>query len=197
MTLAIASISRLTICGIEELPAQKDAGVTHVLSMLDPDRADVAVLSQFDLRHRHLMRFHDIIDPEDGKLMPSAETVEAIVQYGEHLAASVEPDTDNHLLVHCHMGLSRSTAGLLILLAAANPDVDEETLFTYLRTIRPPAWPNSVMIELADHRLNRHGRLLAALRRHYAHQIATDPRYIAWMTGIKRDRELRLGGWEG
>ena len=31
------AISTLTICGIEELPAQSTRKVSHVLSLLDPD----------------------------------------------------------------------------------------------------------------------------------------------------------------
>ena len=31
------AISTLTICGIEELPAQSQRKVSHVLSLLDPD----------------------------------------------------------------------------------------------------------------------------------------------------------------
>ncbi|MET0527732.1 MAG: protein-tyrosine-phosphatase, partial [Microvirga sp.] len=32
-----SSISLLTICGISELPDQRERAVTHVLSILDPD----------------------------------------------------------------------------------------------------------------------------------------------------------------
>ena len=36
-----ASISILTICGIDELPAQGSRSVSHVLSVLDPGRAEI------------------------------------------------------------------------------------------------------------------------------------------------------------
>ena len=92
--------------------------------------------------------------------MPTATHVEAILQFGEELATSRANRLDGHLLVHCHMGVSRSTAGMLSLLAQLYPDEPEANLFERLRRIRPQAWPNSVMIGYGggDFLLVRHGR---------------------------------------
>ncbi|MBR7540181.1 dual specificity protein phosphatase family protein, partial [Mycobacterium tuberculosis] len=74
---------------------------------------------------------------------------------------------EGHLLIHCHMGISRSTAAMLSLLAQTYPDESEVRLFERLRQIRPQAWPNSLMIQYADDLLGRNGKLVDELRRHY------------------------------
>ena len=186
------SISVLTICGIDELSDARDTPISHVLSMLDPGRADPAVLSTYTPHQRTLLRFHDIIDPEPGATMPTASHVETILQFGEALAASRAARVDGHLLVHCHMGVSRSTAGMLSLLAQLYPDEPEMALFERLRAIRPQAWPNSVMIAHADDLLGRKGRLVDALRRHYGHQTKHRPDLATWMRQLGRGREVAM-----
>jgi predicted protein tyrosine phosphatase len=90
------------------------------------------------------------------------------------------------------MGVSRSTAGMLSLLAQLYPDESEMALFERLRAIRPQAWPNSVMIAHADDLLGRKGRLVDALRRHYGHQAKHRPDLATWMRQLGRGREVAM-----
>ena len=90
------------------------------------------------------------------------------------------------------MGISRSTAAMLTLMAQGNPDEEAENLFTRLAVIRPQAWPNSQMIGFADAQLGRKGELNAALGRHYGRQIKNRPQYTEWMTQLGREAELRM-----
>ncbi len=186
------AISTLTICGIEELPGNSAREVTHVLSVLDPDRAEIEAFDAYGEHHRVTLRFHDIIDPRPGQIMPAPEHVEAILNFGEGLRETAAARRTGHLLVHCHMGVSRSTAAMLSLMAQAAPEEGEDALFARLREIRPQAWPNSVMVGFADARLGRRGRLTEALRRHYAHQIVAQPNFRRWMTDLGRGRELEM-----
>ena len=188
------SISVLTICGIEELPKHEARRVTHVLSLIDPGWPEIAAFEAYDDHHRVILHCHDIIDPQPGKTMPSREDVAAVLTFGEDLAASASDrgGEEGHLLVHCHMGVSRSTASMLTLLAQVHPDETEDRLFERLRDIRPQAWPNSVMVGYADDLLGRDGRLVAALKRHYAHQIERDPALAQWMIDLGRRREVEM-----
>lgn len=186
------SISVLTICGIEELPSHGSRSVSHVLSVIDPDLPEIAAFADYGDHHRTVLRFHDIIDPADGKVMPTREHLESILDFGATLRAAEARGADGHLLVHCHMGISRSTAAMLTLMAQATPDLEEEKLFERLRDIRPQAWPNSVMVAYADEMLGRNGRLVAGLRDHYRRQIARQPKYVEWMTALRRSRELDM-----
>lgn len=187
-----ASISVLTICGIDEIPSHGARSVSHVLSVLDPERADLTEFAGYGDHHRTTLRFHDIIDPKPGLFMPEREHMDAIIDFGTALLDSRESRTEGHLLVHCHMGVSRSTAAMLTLMAQAEPDAAETALFERLRAIRPQAWPNSVMVAMADDMLGRSGRLVDALRAHYAHQIVAQPKYPQWMRDLGRGREVDM-----
>lgn len=186
------SISMLTICGISELPEQKERAVTHVLSILDPDHPDPDAFGLYDPHHRTILRFHDIINPIDGMILPQPEHVQDVLRFGEEVAAGKPQRTEGHLLVHCHMGVSRSTAAMLTLLAQTYPDENEDRLFERLTDIRAQAWPNSRMIAYADDLLSRQGRLVDALRRHYGRQIQRMPHFVQLMHDLGRGREVEM-----
>ncbi len=186
------SISTLTICGIEELPSHGKRLVTHVLSILDPEAPEIAAFDRYDAHERTTLRFHDIIESRPGQILPQPEHVQDILRFGAELSESRTGRTEGHLLVHCHMGVSRSTAAMLTLMAQARPDEEADHLFGRLREIRTQAWPNSRMVRFADELLGRQGRLVDALSRHYAHQLRIQPRFQEWMTQLGRQRELEM-----
>ena len=181
----------LSICGLTELGAFRDASVTHVLSILDPDYPEPADFAEYGPHKRLTLRFDDIIDPRPGGMLPEPHHVEALLEFGKGLAAAID-DPLSHLLVHCHAGISRSTASMTILLAEARPDADEDSIFAHIRAIRPQAWPNSRMIGQADELLGRDGRLTAALRRHYSEQIRRRPDLAEMIESVGRKREVLM-----
>lgn len=186
------AISTLTICGIEELPGNSAREVTHVLSVLDPGREEPDAFGAYGEHHRLTLRFHDILGPSQGMTHPQPRHVEEILRFGEGLRGTAAGRVKGHLLVHCHMGISRSTAAMLTLMAQADPAEGEDALFARLRDNRPQAWPNSVMVGFADAQLGRGGRLTEALGRHYGHQIAVQPKFRSWMNDLGRKRELEM-----
>lgn len=186
------SISLLTICGLEELGHHSDRAVTHVLSIIDPDCPDPEAFGAYDPHHRTILRFHDVVEPFLGYVMPEPGHVEAILAFGESLKHGAEAREQGHLLVHCHAGISRSTAAMAMLLAQTYPDQDEDRIFERLVAIRPQAWPNSRMIAYADRLLSRDGRLEAALGRLYARQLAARPDLDETMRRHGRAREVEM-----
>jgi predicted protein tyrosine phosphatase len=176
------------ICGLEELGAHSAAGITHALSLVDPDLPEIEDFRQFGNVHRTILRLHDIIDPMPGMVMPEPSHVRAILDFG----SAIDPAIPSRLLVHCHMGVSRSTAAMTAIMAQAQPGEEEDGLFSTLRQIRPQAWPNSVMIQFADDLLGRQGRLVSALRRHYGVQIKINPALSDWMGQLGREREVKM-----
>jgi predicted protein tyrosine phosphatase len=185
-------ISVLTICGIEELPEHGARAVTHVLSLLDPNWPQLTGFEAYGAHSRTTLNFHDVIDPGPGLTLPTKEHVGEILNFGGQLAAEVKGQGERHLLVHCHMGISRSTAAMVSLLAQIDPRETDDRLFERVRQIRPQAWPNSLMIGYADDLLGRKGRLVAALRRHYGVQLRQRPQFVDWMRRLGRDRELDM-----
>lgn len=186
------SISVLTICGIEELPGHGARDVSHVLSLLDPGWPEIDAFRSYGRHHRTILHFHDIIEPLPGRIVPTPDDVAAILGFGAGLQGAGEDGAEGHLLVHCHMGVSRSTAAMLSLLAQAHPDEPEDALFARLREIRPQAWPNSLMVGFADEQLGREGRLREALRRHYGQRLRQEPEVGEWMTRLGRGREVEM-----
>lgn len=187
------AISLLTICGLEELEQHTSRAVTHVLSIVDPDCPDPAAFRAYQSHHRTILRFHDIIEPFAGHVLPEPGDVEAILTFGEQLGRGAAARGEaGHLLVHCHAGISRSTAAMAMLLAQVHPREDEDTIFTRIERIRPQAWPNSRMIGFADHLLGRNGRLDAALARLYARQLAVRPDLDETMRRHGRGREVDM-----
>jgi predicted protein tyrosine phosphatase len=181
------ALSALTVCGLDELDRHSARGVTHVLSILDPEWPEPEAFRDFDPHFRVTLRFHDAIDPDPRVVLPQKSDVDAILAFG-HDAGDVR-----HLLIHCHAGLSRSTAAMLMILAQAHPHETEEAVVGRLLQIRPQAWPNSRMIGFADDRLDRDGRLSAAIARIYARRLEIEPDLAQTMRRLNRAREVELG----
>jgi predicted protein tyrosine phosphatase len=184
--------SLLTICGLEELSHHSARGVTHVLSILDPDWGEPTDFETYAPHHRATLRFHDAIEPAPNTMLPRSDHVEEILRFGGSMTQNANRGEEAHLLVHCHMGISRSTAAMAILIAQSNPDENEEKIFAQLLSLRPQAWPNLLMIEFADALLGRHGRLLSALAGLYAQQLAKRPETEHFMRTHGRSREVDL-----
>lgn len=185
------SLSMLTICGLEELDLHGARGVTHVLSILDPDHPDPEAFLDYGDHHRVSLRFHDVIAPRPGYVVPEPAHVDAILQFGSDLLGEAEV-VERHLLVHCHAGISRSTAAMAMLMAQAEPSVDATTLYQRLKRIRPKAWPNSRMMAFADAALGRGGELTAALGPHYRQQLIAYPNVRTYMRDNGRAYEVEM-----
>lgn len=184
------AFSLLTVCGLDELESHADRGVTHVLSILDPARDDHPAFARYGAPRRLVLRFHDEIEPGPGVVLPGRDDVAAILSFGRDAFGG---GGDGHLLVHCHMGISRSTAAMGMLLAEAHPEIGEAEVAARLRAIRPIAWPNLLMVEMADALLGRGGRLVAAAATLYAGNLASRPDLAEVMTRLNRGREVALG----
>lgn len=178
----------LTVCGIEELPGHSDVGVSHVLSILDPEHPGLEVFGAYGEHERLELRFHDIIEPTPGQMPPQREHVEAILGLGRDLMA--EPEACRHLLVHCHMGISRSTAALTMLLAQTRPERPAADVMAAIVGIRPRTWPNLRMIEFADDLLGRGGELVSAVRARHRDYARNHPDMVVFMRENGRGREV-------
>ncbi len=179
---------RITICGLDELCLHAEAGVTHVLTILDPEHPDPEVFATYGEHQRTVWRFHDTIRDRDDLQHPTAETVRAILDFGASEAAR----SIAHLLIHCHMGISRSTAAAAILMARDNPGREAEA-FDHLWSIRPRSWPNSRMVALADARLGRGGALAEAMRVHHARVARSFPDFASLLRQGERAHEVPDG----
>jgi predicted protein tyrosine phosphatase len=149
----------ITICGLDELPSHSDSGVTHALSILDPGTPEPRALSDYaDLRARWLLRFDDIARRLPATQAPEADDVVSLLGIGREMRTAPAPA---HMLIHCHAGVSRSTAAAMILLAQRHPGRERDAA-ALVRRLRPVARPNRRMLSLADEILGRGGAFTAA-----------------------------------
>ncbi|MBL6080178.1 protein-tyrosine-phosphatase [Belnapia sp. T18] len=174
------------VCGIEELEGHCATGVSHVLSILDPDRAEPEAFGSFGEHARLELRFHDIIQSQADHVVPEGEHVAAILDFGRGLAA----ERTARLLVHCHVGISRSTAAMSLILAQARPELPAEEVLQGILAIREKTWPNLRMLELGDAMLGRGGTLPRAAAAIYRHQLAIRPHLAEVMRKAGRGREV-------
>jgi len=179
---------RVSICGIDDLDGLREAGVTHVLSLLDPGWPEPPSFDTFGPHRRLDLRFHDIVDPLPGLRRPGPDDVAAVLDFARGFAS--EPQA--HLLVHCQKGLSRSTASLALILAQARQDFTADAVLAEVVRLRPHAWPNLRIIELGDALLGRGGTLVEAVARCYRARLAARPGLANGMIEMGRSRELRL-----
>ncbi|MDF2096275.1 tyrosine phosphatase family protein [Aquibaculum arenosum] len=185
----------LRVCGLHELEGHCADRPSHLVSILDPGTERSPHLDGFATTEIHQFDFHDVIDPTRVDRPPTEADVEELLGIGERAfpdARALETGS-GCLLIHCYMGISRSTAALTIMLAARHRGPEAE-LFDFVRQVRPQAWPNLLMIRYADGLMGREGRLEKALAEHYRFQAAERPDLAEAIGRLGRDEELRLAG---
>lgn len=175
----------ITICGLSELCEHGDRGFSHVVSILDPVWPDPDEFARWTAHRRFVWRFDDVVETGRGYVEPNRRHIEEILELGSELVG--EPATQ--LLIHCHAGVSRSTATAVILMAQDNPGREAE-VFAELMRVRPRSWPNALMLRLADALLQRDGALLHELRNHQRRVAGAYPEFADLLSRYGRAHEI-------
>lgn len=134
---------------------------THMIRLVDPALPESRLaLDTPGAGELLVLRFRDVgTDDPDG---PAVDKVEQILGFVDAAlaAASCRP---TRLYIHCHAGVSRSTATAYLALACRHGPRHEAAAFDALlrHTVKP--WPNRRIVAHADALLGRDGRLLAPL----------------------------------
>ena len=162
---------RVTICGLSELSQVISWGISHVVSILDPDHPYPTELETIDASRREIFYFDDVTLPEENRSPPERCDIERLLEWGRGLLLGAE---ETHLLVHCHAGVSRSTAAAAILMLDHNPGL-EDKVFQEISHLRSRNWPNSRMVQIADDVLGCRGRFVAELKKHHAQTAVHNP----------------------
>jgi predicted protein tyrosine phosphatase len=177
---------RVTICGIPELDEHCAAGVTHIVSILDPEWPDPPAFAKFSPHWRLDLRFHDVIEPSPHHLAPSRNDVARLLGFGREL----NDRAGSHLLVHCHAGVSRSTAAAALIMVQMHPDRPARVALDTVARMRPRAWPNLRMLEFGDALLGRNGEIVAAASAVYRRALELEPLMHEAMINSGRGREV-------
>lgn len=87
-------------------------------------------------------------------------------QIEQGIAFAMEHITKGDVIIHCHAGVSRSTAIALGVLSLLHPHKSAEKIVEMLLEIRPQSGPNIVAVGIVDELTGRDGKLLAAVKNH-------------------------------
>jgi predicted protein tyrosine phosphatase len=123
---------------------------------------------------RHLrLSMNDICEPQPGLVLPHQSHVADLIGFTR------DWDRRAPLLIHCWAGISRSTAAAFIALCALNREGSEADLAWTLRKASPTAYPNRLLVALADEALRRNGRMIMAVEDIGRGQIAEEAEVFA------------------
>jgi 8-oxo-dGTP diphosphatase len=159
---------------------------THVVSLLDPSIATHRIPAFTPSIQVLERRFSDGDDPKSHPLTEA--TVCDIVSFAADWVDLRANNEEARLLVHCHMGASRSTAVAFVALAIVHGPGRESDAFDAALSILNKPWPNINLVKLADRQLGRDGALLEQL-------LAYRARYPRRIRAYARLNRLRDGGW--
>ena len=142
---------------------EQAAGYDAVISIESPDATDDnGRLRRFGAPGEpahHVLCFHDIEDPHQPAPPRRRHVRDGLVFARRHAG--------RRLLIHCHAGVSRSTALAYAVLIDQHGAVgDEARMLERLLALRPQACPNRLVIRYADQLLGCAGRMIRAVDDH-------------------------------
>ena len=121
------------VCSLAALPETvKATGASHVLTVMA--NVDQVQRPESVLPANHLkVQMDDITEQMDGFLAPNDAHIVQVLDFVRGW------DRRAPLVVHCYMGISRSTASAFATVCALNPQRDEESIAQALRRASPTA----------------------------------------------------------
>ena len=129
---------------------------SHMMTLLSPEHM-IETPAGIEAAQHLRLGVNDVSEVEAAEVPPSAHHVAEIVAFGRSWPAEAP------LLVHCWAGISRSTAAAYIVLCDRFGPGTEIEIAQALRVRAPHAYPNSLMVSLADLALGREGRMIRAV----------------------------------
>jgi predicted protein tyrosine phosphatase len=148
---------QINVCPLSLLDATVMAtGAKQILTLLNVGTKVVRPAS-VDERMHLFLGMNDIVEAVDGQILPGDDHLSQLLRFVRGW------DQQSPLVIHCFAGVSRSTAAAFTTACALNPGLDEHELAQTIRRLSPTATPNRRIVALADDRLGRNGRMLAAI----------------------------------
>ncbi|HEY2071471.1 MAG TPA: hypothetical protein VGG48_18070 [Rhizomicrobium sp.] len=129
---------------------------SHMITLLSPDHM-IETPEGIDAARHLKIGMNDVADATASEMPPSERHVDEILKFGRTW------DAKQPMLVHCWAGVSRSMASAYILLCDRLGPGHEGDIAQAMRRRAPHAYPNPLLIKLADGKLKRDGRMIAAV----------------------------------
>lgn len=162
------SLPRISICGVTDFQKIDRSPFTHVISIWHPNPMLETFQRQmsvgFPQAKIHFATFDDTELSETDRPPTNPDVlgcIEFIHQLGE----------DDHLLIHCMAGISRSTAIAMTLITEFYGPGSEKDAALSVKHIRPIANPNRLVLAIADNILGRKGAIRIAANEVFGQSI--------------------------
>lgn len=148
---------QINVCPLSLVDATVLAtGARQILTLLNVGTRMVRPTSVEERMHLFL-GMNDIVEAADGQILPGEDHLSQLLRFVEKW------DQRTPLVIHCYAGVSRSTAAAFVAACMLAPERDEHDIAWTIRRLSPTATPNRRIVALADARLGRDGRMLAAV----------------------------------
>ena len=156
----------IKICNIGQSHNERSSWATKAIGLIDRNS-----YSLYPSEDNYLtICVDDVSNNEDEKFeTPNINHIHKILEYSKSFTE------EDRILVHCHAGISRSTATAIGILIQHGYSPKEA--FDYIYSVRPIMYPNSLFISLFDTALNMNGLLLQELlnwNKNNSWNVATD-----------------------
>ncbi len=142
----------------------KDFLPTHLISIVNVNCIPVLPICTKGEK-RFIAEIDDIVDVEH-KIEPDTQ-LHKLDAFIDELVNDLSLSSVR-TIVHCHLGVSRSTAIAYVLLARAHPELTTYQVFDILLKVTNKPWPNRGIVSYFDVVGDYRGRLLAPLDRYRA-----------------------------
>lgn len=136
---------KLTVTGISEAALYAPSH-TKIIGIIDPNTKPIETDKPY-----HVEYFHDIEIFLNGYQRANIKNVEQILNFSKTFT------DDDNVLIHCHAGISRSTAIAILVLVQHGMSIEDA--FDHVYEIRDCMSPNSLLIEFGDCLLDCDGEL--------------------------------------
>jgi predicted protein tyrosine phosphatase len=145
------------VCSLADLPSTVHAtGARYVLTVMgNVDKAQRP--PSVDAANHLKVAMDDITEAADGFVAPTQAHIVQVLDFVRRWSR------DAPMVIHCYAGISRSTASAFAAACLLNPQRDETEIARQIRLASPSAFPNRLIVSLADAALGRDGRMLRAL----------------------------------
>lgn len=148
---------RLHVCSLRLIePEVARTGARSLVTLLSAGTPVIRPAAIAEARHLNIA-MSDILDHQPGQIRPEMRHLDALHAFVESW------DRREPMLIHCYAGVSRSTASAFIAACQLSPHRDEREVAQALRAASPTATPNLRFVALADEKLSRNGRMVAAI----------------------------------
>jgi predicted protein tyrosine phosphatase len=128
---------------------------SHVVTLLSPDHM-IETPPGFAAERHLRLGMNDVAEAWESDCAPCADHVRTLIDFGRGWNAEAP------MIVHCWAGVSRSMAAAFTQLCDRAGPGAEANIARVLRARAPHAYPNPLLVRLADEALEREGRMAAA-----------------------------------